>query len=365
LLLATSPARADNVKASVKGSTLVLKGDSGSNELALATMTALKGSATPTTVTVTPGGDTTVNGSASAAAFDGVVSVKANLGAGDDALTLEDFEIDGTLSVNGASGDDAVTLDNAVVGSNCKINGGPGTLTLNATLTNLDKNLSVKAGGPGAGPNALTFSALVVDSNTSISLGAGHATLTDTDFSNYQGSFKFKSASGTLAITDASIGGAASIKLGTGGNDLTLTDAFVGGNLVVGCSGGADVVRLFGTNVDIDCKVTLAAGANTVVIDRLDLVPGPGSVLSDIGGKLKITAGGGADNATVEHGTHVGSSCSILLSNGSNDVAVTESSVGDDLVIKTGSGADSADITGTTVGGQTKIDLGSGANTGP
>src|SRR5262245_84218 len=79
LLLAAAPARADNVKASFKKGTLTLKGDGGDNELTLTTVFALDAG---TSVQVTGTGDTTINGAATPAVFDGVVNVNAHLGGG-------------------------------------------------------------------------------------------------------------------------------------------------------------------------------------------------------------------------------------------------------------------------------------------
>jgi hypothetical protein len=372
LLLATPSAWADNVKVKLKGSKLTVTGDAGDNELTLTTTIALDAAGPPTSVQLTPAGDTTVNGAAAPLVVDGVVDVNVSLGGGDDAVSFSDFVIAGSLTVLGGAGDDDVTLLNATTGLGTTIAGGAGKLTAHATTSSVHGNLVIKAAPSGFHQDTVALSGVTVDGDTSLSLGAGFATLTDANASTLSGGFKVISGGSVkfgggfaLTFTDTTIGQDVQFKLGSGAHGAILQHASIGGPLVWKSGAGADSLIVRGTSLGADCHATMGAGANIASFDVFDFVPGPGSATTQIVGALEVSATGGADLAKVLAGTSIGGECSLVLGDGANTAIVTGSSVGADLVIKTGKGDDHATVNGDTVAGQTTIDLGPGTNIGP
>src|SRR5262249_19078829 len=130
-----------------------------------------------------------------------------------------------------------------------------------------------------------------------------------------------------LTYTDTTIGQTAHFKLGAGAHGANIKHATIG-ELTWNSLAGADTLVLHGTTVTGDCTAALGAGANTAQFDDYALVPGPGTVPTQIDGALKVTSTSGADTAQVRDATSVGQSCSLLLGNGANTVVVTNSSVG-------------------------------------
>jgi hypothetical protein len=372
LLLATPAALADDVKVKLKGTKLSVMGDAGDNELSLTTMFAIDAGGSPTSVQLTPAGETTINGVAAPLAVDGVVNVSVSLGSGNDVVSFSDFVIGGSLSVLGGAGDDDVTLLNSSIELDTKIVGSAGTLTFHATTTSVHGNLLIKAASSGFAQDTLALSGVTVDGDTSLALGSGFATLTDSDASTLSGGFKLVSSGSVkfgggfaLTCTDTSIGQDAEFKLRSGAHAVTLLHAAIGGQLAWKSGAGADSLIVRGTTIGGDCRASMGAGANIDFFDSFDLVPGPGTATTQIVGALEVTATGGADKAKVIAGTSIGGNCSLKLGEGSNTATVTDSSVGADLILTTGKGDDHATVSGNKVTGQTTINLGPGNNTGP
>jgi hypothetical protein len=372
LLLATPSALADNVKVKLKGTKLSVTGDAGANELSLSTPVVLDSGGSPTSVQLTPAGDTTINGSAAPLVIDGVVNVSVALGGGDDVVSFSDFVIGGSLTVLGGDGDDDVTLLNSTTGLATTISGNAGKLIAHATTSTVHGNLVIKAAPSGFHQDTVGLSGVSIDGDTSLFLGAGFATLTDADASTLSGGLKVISGGSikfgggfALTFTDTSIGQDVQFKLGSGAHGATFQHAAIGGPLVWKSGAGADSLIVRGSSVGTDCKAVMGAGANIAIFDKFDFVPGPGSASTQIVGALEVSATAGADLAKVLNGTSVGEGCSLKLGEGSNTAIVTGSSVGADLLITTGKGDDHATVNGNTVSGQTTINLGAGNNTGP
>jgi hypothetical protein len=63
-----------------------------------------------TTFLITPTDGTTVNGSADPLVVEDVRGMLLNLGGGDDAITLDNIRLFGTVTIDGADGDDAILV---------------------------------------------------------------------------------------------------------------------------------------------------------------------------------------------------------------------------------------------------------------
>ena len=307
-LLTAAAARAGDVTASMKGQTLVVKGDNQGADLVLAPPIPLsRGASAGVTVQVTPQGATTLNGAAGAADFDGVVDVKMTLGDGANTVLLKDLSFDGSFGFKSGDGADTLTIQDTGFDDDVKVSLGNGanTLVLFAGSATGD-DLTVKA---GSGADTLTLSG-PVGGTSKLSLGAGANTLT---------------ASGA-------VGDDFFYKGGTGAETVTLAGA-VGGR----------------------AKVTVSHGANTVTLQA-------GTQIGEA-----FTLKGGADPDTVAiDAISIGDDVNLNLSSGDNSASFTDTTIGDDLIVKAKSGDDTVTFQGTVgVGGQTTFSLDGGANTTP
>jgi hypothetical protein len=363
IVVAGSAAFADNVKAQRKGRTLVVTGDAGTNQIVLSNPSVKFAESSGTTVEVRPLGDTTVNGSAQAASFDGIVSIKANLGDGDDELTCDQLSIDGSLKVNCGAGNDKVTVTSATILSDASISGSSGALTFASNSASFEHNLTVKG---GSGDDALTLDSTSVDADTRIILGPGNNSFHDTS-SSFSQFFSLTAGSGTDTVTlqATSIGEAAHVALGTGANSFEARQTQVGEQLLYTGGKQNDSVTLIGASIGDLTRLLLGDGTNAVVLDQFVFVPGPGVQRTQIGEQLEVTGGTGNDSITSDHATAIGEFARFLLAGGDNSVSLRNTQVGTDLLVKTAEGNDTADLAGTVVHGKQTISLGAGTNTGP
>jgi hypothetical protein len=296
VFLAAVAASAGDVRVSLKGQTLELKGDDGGADLLLVAPAGLSrgvGSA----VVVTPQGGTTLNGAGDDVGFDGVEDVKMTLGDGANVVLFQQLSFIGKLTYKSGDGADQLTIQDTGFGDDVKITLGDGANVLTIFAGSpLGDDLTVKS---GSGADSVTLSG-PVGGTAKLKLGAGANSLADT--AAVGDDFSFKGGSGVDSITlSGPIGGKASIKLSQGTNTATLEDG------------------------------------------------------TPIGESLKVV--GGPDGDSVAIGNNgIGGDANIHLSAGSNTTSLTDTTIGDDLIVKGKSGADTVSYAGTvTVIGDTKF----------
>ncbi|MES2735617.1 MAG: hypothetical protein V4672_04815 [Verrucomicrobiota bacterium] len=223
----------------------------------------------------------------------------------------------------------------------------------------------------GAGEDAVTLNNAFFTKAVSINLGGGNNAFTMTD-SNIGGAFTFIGGDGVDVVTFsgafATVGGAATIKLGGGADDVfgTADRLNFGLGLTIDGGVGNDEVRLAnsdGDDLSVLGNFTFVGGAGD---DLLSLGFANAGVM--ISGALKLTDVSG--NETVQF---VGSrfdvgALSLLAGSGNNNFS---SSATDFYVAKTlqwasGSGTDDVDFNGShlRVGGAVSISLGNGGGDG-
>lgn len=399
---------AQDVVATQKGSTLILKGSGGADAFTLSNDPLFaegEGAVDPANVRLTPGKGSTVNGSTEPADFPGVLKLKISLGDGADVLAFSTFVFDGSISVKCGGGADVFTATDSVVGP-FKFGGDAGNDEFN--VTNADFGASLVKGGPGAltmtlndgffstlklsggegldeliwnnttvdftlklnlgaDSDTTAFNGVTLGSSSTLNFGAGNDVFED--FAGNYGEFLNLLAgpgNDTITFDQSTIGNALSVTLAGGLNQLTLTgtDAAtnVGNDLVVKGGPDTDTVELREgpvpaafVQIGNNCLVALKGGANEF------------EATGDVGfGEDFNYAGGGLDDVVQLNETSVGLDANIALANGTNDVILTDCLVGLDLRITAGKGDDTVQMNGTNIiGGLTLIKLSGGNNTQP
>jgi hypothetical protein len=307
VLLTAVAARAGDVNASLKGETLVLKGDDLGAELDLTPPIKLARGANGVSVRVTPQGTTTLNGAAAPATFEPVVDVKITLGDGTNDVLFQNLDLGGKLTFKSGDGADTLTIQDTGFGDDVKVTLGDGPSTL-----------VVFAG-----------SALGDDLSVKSSDGADNLTLS------------------------GPVGGSVKLKLGDGANLLQDTGA-IGDDFSYKGGPGVDTLQLSGP-IGGQAVVKVSHGANSVIF-------GTGT---PVGESIKLTGGSGVDTVDLTN-NGVGGDAKINLSSGNNTTTLTDTTIGDDLLVKGKDGDDVVQYSGTvTVTGDEKFKLGGGTNTMP
>jgi hypothetical protein len=303
-----TPALAGEVTSKLQNGTLTLVGDDGGTDLTLTNPAMLfaRGAA-GTTVIVTPGVGTTLDGSADPATFEPVEDVKLKLGDGTNKTLCDVLEIPGKLTVKGGGGGNHVELN----------------------VTHIDGDVKVTL---GSGGNLFYF-------NVDSSLGDDLSVTTGDG--------------GDDVTLDGGIAGGVKLTLGDGGNEL-VASGNVGDDFSYKGGSGADSLTLAGVSFIRGLGVKTGNGGGLVLV-------GEGA---QIGEEFKFK--GGKDADTVSVAAQVGEALDVNLSSGNNNFTLTDSQVGEDLVVKAKDGDDTVTFVGTNaIGGETIFKPGGGADTLP
>ncbi len=391
---------AQAMTATFVGGALSIKGSAGVDQLTITTAPPTEGGdLDPPNVYLVPGGDTTVNGSFAAAAFENVLSLKVSLGGESDTLDITQFfGLIVPVAVNAGAGDDHVELSLTGAAS-LKFVGGAGedTLGLNgcelgavkltdtsgpfvmAATSSECETLTLKSGSAddglacldlsiagdlvmslGSGDDVPFLSQLTVGGSTSVKLGPGSDNLT-VDESLFGGAFTVVGGVDPdfLDFADSSLGASLDVKLGSGPNGFELTNddlpMQVAGSVTVTGGPDRDTVLLREESPDesvaigLDLVLTLKSGENELEQS--------GDVI--IARDLLVKAGALGESLQFD-GLTVARDASFLLGLGTNLLALLNAAIGNDLTVVTGDDDDTLQLTGTSVGGEQTIDLGGG-----
>jgi len=264
VVVLSAAANANNVRATLEGSLLVIKGDSLSNQI---------------TINQNAAGDIVVSGQAgtlinqrASVRFPRVQlnALEINMYGGNDVVNLRNLRVGNDVFVNlGAGADRIASLAAApiVVGANMTVEGGEGNDVVRLEGTAIGGDLSIE-GGTGvlnaAMTNLMVYNTLTVigdDANDIVNL------------------------TGTVA------GGNVSIETKKGADRVTVSDltAFL---LAINTDEGVDVVTLDGITVDEDLGVFTGTGNDTVLM--LDLIVNKNLTVSVDAGDDRVS---GADVA--------------------------------------------------------------------
>jgi hypothetical protein len=218
-------------------------------------------------------------------------SVSVNLGKGVNELVLQDTRITGSLTVNGTTGDDTITLGNVTPGQ------GIGVTVLGSTSIQL-----------GDGDNAIRTDPAL---NTDLTA----ATFTNFQYIGGRGSDSVHLAAGNLSILKS-----IAFTGSTGANALELGDAgqkiVVGGAVTVSGSGTSDAFRLAGANVTLDSLSMSFQGTDT---NTFESTAGDLSVLKGV----KWSSGSGQDGFDLGGTTaRIGKTLSVALGKGTGVVDI-------------------------------------------
>jgi hypothetical protein len=402
--LAPALAAQNDVASVLKGTTLILKGSAGADVLTLSTPTGLADGdgPSPVTVQVTPGLGTTLNGSADAVEFPGVLSLKVNLGPGSDVMSLDALEFGlNPVSVNAGPGDDQLTVSGTTtgpfkfIGSSgndsfeveeshldvTKVSGASGALSMPCTSTYF-KELTIKSGpeidvfnwndvtvdfrlklNSGGGSDLLAFTDCIVGSETTLKFGPGNDHFTDDGSLFNELGLDGGSGDDELTLEDSTLGTTMNVKLGPGLNQLSFisqdTSMVVGNTCTVKGGPQLDTFELRsilagGVIIGNDLLVALKAGAN-----ELEMT-GDVTVGNDL-----VYTGGGVDDQIDLNGAQLSNDANLVLAGGFNSAFLADCLIGNDLRITAGNGDDTVQLTDTEVGGNQIISLGGGNNTQP
>ncbi|WP_345739056.1 hypothetical protein [Prosthecobacter algae] len=294
----------------------------------------------------------------------GVIAVSVNAG--------------GTLvlgTVPGLDGDEKVTLERVADGTyrmtpeaGVQLRIGGLNFTTPQIITGVTAGLTANL---GAGDDAVTLNNAFFTKAVSINLGGGNNAFTMTD-SNIGGPLTLLGGDGVDLVTFsgafATVGGAATIKLG-GGADGLLGNAdrqIFGLGLTIDAGEGNDQVRLASSD-----------GDDLFILGNLAFVGGAGDDLLSVGfanaevmisGALKLTDVSGNETVQFVGNRFDVGSLSLLAGGGNNTLlsSATDFFVAKTLQWTSGSGTDDVDFNGNhlRVGGAVSIALGTGGGDG-
>ena len=337
-----------DITATLAGSTLVIEGDAHSNAV------IVYGTVTPGEFVVdgVTGSQTTVNGSGFSL-FDGVTSVKINMGQGDDVLLIGNpgigvtTTISGNLSIDMGGGTkdgvyigyDNTALDylgNVDIGGSLTIQGSDAEDIVRISGMSVEKNVTIKLGDSPVGKvntvfmnqNATTATSNFIGGKLSMTGGDG----IDSGFIGYteiMGSAQFKLGetpaiqTDRISINRSTIHGAVKITGGGGTEEIEVFNSTLSSvSVQLKGSEGAffrDAVLFDGSQVNGNVKISGNGNCDLRVFNN-----------SEVFGNLSIRGKGGAllvvDNSSVTGKVNVsGSDASIILQLGATitgDVAV-------------------------------------------
>lgn len=138
-----------NVLASVQGGTLVITGDTDANDVVVTV------GSQPGQVVVGTGSNTTsINGGSKAAILASVSAIGANMGDGDDVLTISGLTLTGGVNIAMGGGGNVLTLGTSHITGSMTVSGGEGNETFTFDHTGFGSNVTVRAAG---GHDVTTF----------------------------------------------------------------------------------------------------------------------------------------------------------------------------------------------------------------
>lgn len=336
------------VTLSMSAGVLTLNGDSLGNDLQITE------SGSDWTITSQAGGDTLfrMNGGPALASitFAAPLSLKANLGAGNDDVLISQALLPGTLNIDGGEGNDAVDLTGTSIGGTATVRLGNGSdyFTAGGNLY-FGKGLSVDL---GTGQNTFDVNATSLLSNGSISAIAGGTAIEKQTF--------------ILAAELGDVKGNVSLRTST----VSQTDFVIGAlsDDSLRVSGGLSLISGSG-----DDKVTLAGSIETLGTFAMNLGNGSNGVLSSSAALLKANAlsyvgGAGLDSVTLaSQAIQVAGSLSFNGGAGTNLLDLNPAAtlrVGGGLNYTGGTGNDTLLIDGPSavIGGAVIMNASSGNN---
>jgi hypothetical protein len=382
LLCVPFSARANDVLVTVAGGKMTVKGDDDANVIAI--------DESGMNVRVTPGGVTTVNGSALPQLFPAAnVGLTVALGDGADALTLTSLTITGkvtikmgegadTLTVNGADlgptkldlglNDNTVTSIGLIVRGDFAVKGGKGSDSLGFQETIAGKMKF----GLGDGTDALALCDLHVAEGVAVDLGPG---MTGSSTKSCGGTFPATASAfegNSLAVSGVLIdAGGLGVKGGTGNDSFASSLMSIGGDVKISLGNGRGGFTMCEVGVTGSVKAKLGkpgisdttawcrkGGVYDVTVTAQTLF-----VLAEVnvGGDFSVKSSTGNDaGAALLCG--FGGVVKLDFGNGLNVANLEAGLFTEDLIIKTGKQDDDVRVAGSQVGGKSVITLGDGNN---
>ncbi len=340
-LLPGGPAAADDIKVSVRGGKLTITGDADAN------FVELDGTGKPAgTLEVSNNG--TINGGPSPQDFAGITgALTVKLGAGNDALILEQCTGQGGLSFDGGSDATTLTIEDCALDGNVSLKFGDGFGDVLLEATHVMGNL--KLGDSGGDTGLRLDDGSAVDGNLQMKNRDGADSFTVEGVSWIGGNVKIQNGDGAsfLSVREGSgIEGNLSAKSGDGSDDVSLESGYIRGNTRIDLgddSGSLQVQGAFtlgdgGTLKDGDLSYKGRNGSDFVTLS------GP-----EVTGKVKLDLGGGPSNdVTIDAAALLHEDVSIKSKSQAFSLFMNSNpSVGGDIVVKSGA----SDPTFVTVDG--------------
>jgi len=213
-----------NVTASLAWGTLTLTGDQFANEISITTSAG--------NILVTGLNGTTVNGLAAPYLATSVSAITANLGAGNDSISITSVTLSGNLTINSGSGADLVSIDDLSAAS-MLIDLGTGNDSISigsVSSVNVTGNLVIRG---QSGHDTLAI-------GTNPPLGVTISGDLDVDMGTGNDSVAIGDTNSSPMASAVSVGGKVTIKLGSGNDSVAAVFFSVGnfaGSLVDGGAG--------------------------------------------------------------------------------------------------------------------------------
>jgi hypothetical protein len=410
-LLIAAPVQAADVKAAKKGTTLVLVGDADPNSIHLSEAGDI------ITVTPTVG---TLNGGGAPEPFAGIKSISIKLAGGQDAASLTNVALSGSLLIDGGVGDSDIDLDHVSldknltiknrdgnddilfkeigVGGTLKITNGDGGSTTDIQMNSVvNKNLLIKNTG---GNDSVFLTDSAVHGKVKIQNGEGPGRFHLQAGSTIDKGFDYKGGSDddNVQFGDGTITGKIKVDNRDGDNETTADIHFVAtGNLMVRSGNDNDEIYFSGPILQGRVRLDLRGGTqdwididfDALLEDDLSIsskadnvrvfLDGSVDVLGDVSLKsgasnittLDLVGSFGSLRADAKGPLEVGSVNAVIMGdarfkaggNDPSDLRIDGTSIQGDLSWSSRDGDDRLDVRGgSTLGGRFTAAVGGGTN---
>ncbi|MCH7687020.1 MAG: hypothetical protein IH899_10125, partial [Planctomycetes bacterium] len=252
-----------NVKAVVIGNDLIVEGDSGDNEIALAVIDG--------NLVVQGINGTTINSAVSFLAIAGSATIpndlRISMGSGDDVVLIRPgLQVGGDVTIDTAEGDDFINLDSTVIGNDLTIHSGQGDDTILLTGVSVGDDQRIDT---GPGQDIVKIADSTIDDNLWIQTSQGNdvAVVVGTTVGD-TGSVSTGTGDDILGVDFLSSIFISETDSGTGQNQI-LSDRTVIENLDEIIAAEDRVGELINP-VAVDDSYSLAAEEGTLTVDALN-----------------------------------------------------------------------------------------------
>ena len=269
VLLAGKPAPEIGIDLSPDG-VLTIRGDRSNNDI---TVTASNGSISATVNANNKGGATAIGFASIGATLNSIVILGLE---GNDNVSVNVINIDGSLTVNLGEGNDAVTISNSTVRGLLSVGGGAGKDFMNVYSSQVAGD-SRFSGGAGADNVRLSY---LAQGQVDVVTGAGNDKV-NVIFGSFDQAVTVETGAGNDNVTTTATNYADAVNVNTGkGADRVNADTNTfSGDLNVKTGAGKDTVEVFGNQFNAAVTLDGGAGLDALFTDDINFFTLPPSII--------------------------------------------------------------------------------------